>query len=122
MDVLLIEEDLHQSTLIGSMLEANEGTRVCVAHSDVDAFKKITLQGFIPDLIVCDGVEMLYYLSKAVPNASYAILSAANDDVLESAVDAAHGCGIEHMNVYSTPLSPSQAEQLINMSVNRVAH
>lgn len=129
MDVLLIEDDVFQATLISTMLEANEGTHVSVALSGLDALKLISEPSFSADLVVCDlsmpemdGVEMLFYLAQTLPNANYAILSAANDDILESASQTAHGYGIKNMAIYSKPLSVDAAEQMLALEVTPSTH
>lgn len=123
MDILLIEDDLFQATIISTMLESNEGIHVVVALSGEDALKMVGQPSFNADLVVCDlsmpgmdGVEMLFYLSQTLPDANYAILSAANEDILESASNTACAYGIKNLSVYSKPLSNEQAEQMLDLT------
>lgn len=123
MNVLLIEDDVFQATIISTMLESKEGIHVAVALSGEDALQMVSQSSFNADLVVCDlsmpgmdGIEMLFYLSQTLPNASYAILSAANEDVLESASNTAFAYGIKNLSVYSKPLSNEQAEQMLDFT------
>lgn len=129
MDVLLIEDDIFQAMVIGTVLEANEGTRVAIAHSGAEALMQVDHLDYHPDLVVCDlcmpemdGIELLYRLSKSLPDTSYAILSAANDDVIESALRTANGYGINNMAAYSKPLSAVEAQDMIRSLNNKQQH
>lgn len=129
MNVLLIEDDTFQATLIGSMLKTHPDAVVTTAHSGLEALHIVTCSEKKPDLVVCDlsmpemdGLEMLYHFSKIIPNASYAILSAAEDDVLQSAYHTANAYGINNMEIYSKPLTVDQAKTMLSVKSMPCSH
>lgn len=122
MNVLLIEDDIFQAKMISNTLEQQSNAKVSITHSGEEALKLIAKTEFTPELVVCDlsmpgidGIEVLYHFAQINPNTCFAILSAANDDILQSALNTAHAYGMNNLATFSKPLSSDEANKMLAM-------